>query len=263
LNAVLDTGFSLSQVPRQIADAIYGRIPNATFETVGRGIGETWKFPCDVEINVTFSIGGIDYPIHPLDTSLEWSENGTDFCVGSFQPRVVKSDNYDLILGMSFLRNAYMLVNFGDFIDGKENKVANPYVQLLPTTDDIAEAHNDFVNTRLEGVDSTKDQSLMDTFTPSGPPDVRTSNDNGGFSSWLDRHKTVLIAVGASLGGLLLILLGTLCFCCRRRTNVREKDGKRVWFLRGVPVNGKGGYKRMHEPVPSAETGLLHYGGKV
>ena len=86
LNAVLDTGFSLSQVPRQLADAIYGRIPGATFGAVGRGVGETWRFPCDVEVNLTFSIGGVKYPIHPLDTSLDWSENGTDFCIGSVSP---------------------------------------------------------------------------------------------------------------------------------------------------------------------------------
>jgi hypothetical protein len=83
LNVVLDTGFSLTQVPRQIADAIYGRIPNATFGTVGRGVGDTWRFACDVEVNLTLSIGGVKYPIHPLDTSLDWNENGTDFCIGS------------------------------------------------------------------------------------------------------------------------------------------------------------------------------------
>lgn len=83
LNAVLDTGFSLTQVPRQLSDAIYGRVPNATFGAVGRGVGETWKFPCDAEVNLTFTIGGVKYPIHPLDTSLNWSENGTDFCIGS------------------------------------------------------------------------------------------------------------------------------------------------------------------------------------
>jgi len=83
LNAVLDTGFSLTQVPRQLSDAIYGRVPGATFGAVGRGVGETWKFPCDAEVNLTFTIGGVKYPIHPLDTSLDWSENGTDFCIGS------------------------------------------------------------------------------------------------------------------------------------------------------------------------------------
>lgn len=83
LNAVLDTGFSLPQVPRQVSDAIYGRIPGATFGDVGRGAGQSWMIPCDAEVNLTFIIGGVQYPIHPLDTSLSWSANGTNFCVGS------------------------------------------------------------------------------------------------------------------------------------------------------------------------------------
>ena len=153
-----------------------------------------------------------------------------------------------------------MLVNFGDFVDGKTDKVANPYVQLLSTTDDVSEAHRDFVNVRLKGVDTTNNQSLLDNFTPSGPPDVRTSNNNGHFSSWLDRHKTILIAVGASLGGALLLLIAALCLCIRRRRNVRVKDGKKTPFLRGVPVGGKGGYRQVDQPAPPAEGHLPPYG---
>jgi len=143
------------------------------------------------------------------------------------------------------VRNAYMLVNFGDFIDGKEDKVADPYVQLLPTTDDISEAHKDFVSVRLQNVDSTQDQTFLDSFNPSGPPDTKKSND-GGFSGWIEKHKTVLIAVGASVGGVLLFSLLALCFC-RRRANVRTKDGKRKYFLQGVPVGSKGGYKQVRD----------------
>lgn len=258
LNAVLDTGFSLPQVPRQISDAIYGRIPGATYGDVGRGAGQTWMFPCDVEVNITFVIGGVQYPIHPLDASLNWSANGTDFCIGAFQPRVTSDANYDVILGMAFLRNAYLLVNFGDFVDGKTDKVADPYVQLLPTTE-ITEAHNDFVQVRLKGIDSTNGQTLLDNFTPSGPPDVKKSNSNGGVSGWLYDHRTILIAVGASVGGVLLVLLTVLCCCRRRRSNVREKDGRKVWF-KGVPVGGKGGYKQVHGSGPAADTYLPSYG---
>jgi len=184
-----------------------------------------------------------------------------------------------MILGMSFrestshlvhhatnsimfpsVRSAYMLVNFGDFVDGRQDKVADPYVQLLPTTDDLTEAHNDFVQVRLKGIDSTKDQSLLDTFTPSGPPDAKAANSDGGFSSWLDKHKTILIAVGASIGGLLLILLVALCFCRRRRANFKQKGGKRGRFMQGVPVGGKGGYKQVHDHVPPAASYLPSYG---
>lgn len=247
LNAVLDTGFSLPQVPRQVSDAIYGRIPGATFGDVGRGAGQTWMFPCDAEVNLTFVFGGVPYPIHPLDTSLSWNANGTEFCIGSFQPRSTTNNNYDMILGMAFLRNAYTLVNFGDFIDGKDNKVADPYVQLLPTTE-IIEAHSDFVQVRLKGVDTTSGQTFLDNYTPSGPPDVKSNNS--GFSSWLDRNKVILIAVGSSIGGVLLIAIIALCCCGRRRSNVREKDGRRAW-LKGVPVGGKGGYKQVHDDAPS------------
>ena len=32
------------------------------------GLGGVWVLPCNVEINVTFMIGGKAYPVHPLDT---------------------------------------------------------------------------------------------------------------------------------------------------------------------------------------------------
>ena len=145
-----------------------------------------------------------------------------------------------------------MLVNFGDFVDGQENKVADPYIQLLPTTE-RTEAHNDFVQVRLKGIDSTAGQMLLDNFTPSGPPDVTKSRSSGGFSGWLSRHKTILIAVGASLGGVLLILIAALCFRRRRRSNLREQDGKRVWFTPSMATGSKGGYGRVHERSLSEE----------
>jgi len=83
------------------------------------------------------------------------------------------SPTYDLILGTSFreshdssshrlsyiymtpllvttrqVRNVYLLVDYGDFVDGSVNTTAGPYVQLLSITDPTA-AHADFVNVRL------------------------------------------------------------------------------------------------------------------
>jgi hypothetical protein len=46
------------------------------------------------------------------------------------------------------VRNAYLLVNCGDFVDGAAGK-APPYVQLLSVTDPSA-AHLDFVNARSD-----------------------------------------------------------------------------------------------------------------
>jgi hypothetical protein len=75
--AVLDTGTSFARVPREIADAIYGRIQNAHFEPKNN----VWVIPCDREVNITLVIGGVRYPIHPLDTSL--LVPGNTMCFGT------------------------------------------------------------------------------------------------------------------------------------------------------------------------------------
>jgi hypothetical protein len=83
LVAVLDTGFTLTQVPRYVSDAIYGRVPGAVYD----GKNQFWTVPCDSLINVSFKFGGVEIPIHPLDTVMsEFSykdANGNPACVGS------------------------------------------------------------------------------------------------------------------------------------------------------------------------------------
>lgn len=83
LVAVLDTGFTLTQVPRYVSDAIYGRVPGAVYDTKN----QYWTVPCDSLINVSFEFGGVQIPIHPLDTVMSEfnykNANGTSACVGS------------------------------------------------------------------------------------------------------------------------------------------------------------------------------------
>lgn len=67
--AIIDTGFSLSQVPKHVADGIYSRYTGAEFMNVS-GIGATWIVPCEMEVNITFTVGGQQFPIHPLDATL-------------------------------------------------------------------------------------------------------------------------------------------------------------------------------------------------
>lgn len=61
--AVLDSGFTFSQVPRKMSDAIYGRVQGATYSTQD-GL---WKVPCKQNISLSFVFGGVTMPIHPLD----------------------------------------------------------------------------------------------------------------------------------------------------------------------------------------------------
>lgn len=63
LVAVLDSGFTFSQVPRKMSDAIYGRVQGATYNTQ-EGL---WKVPCTQNLSLSFVFGGVTMPIHPLD----------------------------------------------------------------------------------------------------------------------------------------------------------------------------------------------------
>ncbi|KAK0464236.1 aspartic peptidase domain-containing protein [Desarmillaria tabescens] len=146
---VIDCGFSLSQVPRTVADAIYSRFFGAEYLTTAEN-GEFWIVPCGAEINITFKFGGNSIHIHPLGATMDPSILGytglvnsknQPLCIGSFQPisSSASGKTYDMILGMSFLRNVYAAFNFGDFVAGG-NDTSNrgdPYLQFLSTTDPI------------------------------------------------------------------------------------------------------------------------------
>jgi hypothetical protein len=66
---VVDTGFSLSQIPKDTAETIYSRYQGAELSTIDT-VGQVWIVPCSQEVNITFKLAGQRYPIHPLDATL-------------------------------------------------------------------------------------------------------------------------------------------------------------------------------------------------
>lgn len=46
------------------------------------------------------------------------------------------------------VRNAYILIDYGDFIGNDSRTAADPYIQLLALTNDTTETHQDFVRVR-------------------------------------------------------------------------------------------------------------------
>jgi hypothetical protein len=143
LTAVFDNGFTLPQLPRSMVDAIYQGASGATFDTNNN----LYLLPCNTELNVTFKFGGVSYPVHPLDTVTQSILTNKKLgCAGAFQPITFDSDgNLDMILGMGFLRNVYMLNSFGSFVSPSAGA---PYVQLLSLNNDTAAMHNEFVKIR-------------------------------------------------------------------------------------------------------------------
>jgi hypothetical protein len=147
-----------------------------------------------------------------------------------FQPiTTAASPDYDMILGMAFceycyvlalvaiilisaaVRNVYLLINYGDFVDGTTNK-APPYAQLLSLTDPAA-AHLDFVDVRLDGVDTTG----MQVFTADRPVSSPAASNNDG------RQTRMVMIYGVIAGSLILVfLVTTYVIVKRRRSNTRS-----------------------------------------
>jgi len=173
---VIDSGFTLPQMPADVVAAIYSGLKNAQLVNFSDASGEVWTFDCDVEVNISISIGNKLFPIHPLDLSRQAKDNnGNPLCFGTIQPTIAGAQDplFDAIFGMAVLTNMYVLLNYGDFIDGSSN-TANPYIQFLSTTDP-AKAHAEFVAQRLDGKDTTGFQS-------------KTSHTGSGYTGSRNHH---------------------------------------------------------------------------
>jgi hypothetical protein len=205
--------------------------------------------PCNVEVNITMLFGNISIPIHPLDTSFSLNASSGQICVGGvriismgsrhmvhgltlfqFQPITTgASPDFDMILGMAFckhgcafahtvvvlslaaVRNAYLLINYGDFVDGTTTK-APPYVQLFSVTDP-ATAHQDFVQTRLGGVDTTGLQVLSEQ--PASSPDRVSSTHH-------EDHRTRTIVISVVAGSLVLASFAGAAYIILKRRRRRN-----------------------------------------
>ncbi|CDO77319.1 hypothetical protein BN946_scf184775.g9 [Trametes cinnabarina] len=224
LNVIFDSGYTLPQVPKSVADAIYSRVPGARYVNISATATPVWTLPCTTELNITFKFGGISYPVHPLDTVMDdlhgpLDDTGKPSCVGAFQP-MTADEPYDIVLGMAFLRNAYILMSFGNFVDGTATQADQPYVQLRSITDP-AEAHQDFVQQRLNGIDTTGSQKLLP------PSDADNTQVTITVQQKLKPYIPWIISASI-LGGLLLVFLVAYFFIWR--------SGRR--------------YRRLHEPAP-------------
>jgi hypothetical protein len=127
------------------------------------------------------------------------------------------------------VRNVYILINYGDFVDGTST-TANPYIQLLATTNDLAEAHQDFVNVRLDGKDNANWQLLPPSSTGS-PPKTQSQFVRGIKYYW---------PIIAGVGGFLVLVILVTCLCMRRR---KRSGGRPLW-------RGKKSYQPLHDPAP-------------
>lgn len=114
------------------------------------------------------------------------------------------------------MRNAYTLLDYGDFIEDAFSDRGDPFVQLLPLTDP-SEAHSDFVKVRLGGVDTTGDsahQLLPESEAQSSPESKAEKEQHIKgeiLRNWPYIFLGALVIFLASVG-----LIVWKC-CCKRR----------------------------------------------
>ncbi|EED81714.1 predicted protein [Postia placenta Mad-698-R] len=121
--------------------------------TTGR---QHWTVMIDSIIlnNACFTHKGVAYPVNPLDvvTPIGWHKDGTVVCHGAFvtlgEP---DPSGPTVVLGQTFLRNAYALYNLNPTGNSNKNTTL-PFVQLLSVTDAKEAAANYTAqnNARLE-----------------------------------------------------------------------------------------------------------------
>ena len=231
------------------------------------------------------SFGNVSFPIHPLDTSFNLSDSSDgQICVGGvriisrghpyvahglnmfqFQPiTTAASPDYDMILGMIFckygclftstvvlsspatVRNAYLLINYGDFVDGTTTK-ASPYVQLLSVTDP-ATAHQDFVTTRLGGVDTTG----MQVFT-AGPG----SSPNDVSSSGGQQRSMLVIYIAISVSILLIFSAVAGYVILKRRRKLHSVTRSNFSTANTGPSYDYSSYHPLQGAPPPDETHMV------
>lgn len=234
--AVIDSGFTFSQVPRDVSDAIYGRVRGAYYDTEN----EWWLVPCGQYLNVSFNFAGTNYPVHPLDlvddNFLRTDPTGRKICIGAFQPITTAFSllgHYDMILGMSFLRNVYTLLDFGDWIKNSDNK-EDAYMQMASVIDPV-QARKDFVQVRLNGNDTIDTDSKWSLL----PLDQMQHSPISADEKKKKYQEMILSRWPYIFTGCFVFVLLTVGFCvwkcCCKKRRQRNKERKEAEAAAKMP----------------------------
>ncbi|KZV62259.1 acid protease [Peniophora sp. CONT] len=237
--ANLDTGTSVALVTKDIRDAIYSSIPGAWFSD----IQDIWVVPCLTGLNITFTIGGQEFHVHPLDVvdvnDLRPQYNFTT-CTSSSSIGVLDFDTsqFDFILGDTFLRNTVTSYYYGDFGANGTDVIKSPSVKLVSTSNGVDADYSDFLTRRRQNLaslppEATKAQAQkIIAETQSNNSDVSTakelassgSSSGNSYQALLDKLNTYAPVVFGLLGAIFVVLIGLLgvgiALCIRRSRTV-------------------------------------------
>lgn len=106
-SVVIDTGTSLIGMPQSAVTAIYARIPgSAPFQSQG-----LYEYPCATNVQLSFTFGGIDYPMQSSDFNNGPSSSSGKTCVGAVFALASQNGQEQVIFGDAFRQSALSLAH--------------------------------------------------------------------------------------------------------------------------------------------------------
>ncbi|EAU86572.1 hypothetical protein CC1G_07768 [Coprinopsis cinerea okayama7 len=122
-------------LPRTALDEIFKKAHGSVAYTHPTEGWTRYIVPCNDTLKITYTIGGAQYPIHPLDFTQFWEdrpESLKDYtvCISTVRSYEGSKADHDISLGAAFLRNVYSIFDFGD--SQEDGTLGEPYLQFLP-----------------------------------------------------------------------------------------------------------------------------------
>jgi hypothetical protein len=150
------------------------------------------------------------------------------------------------------VRNAYTLMDFGDFVSDTSNDRGDPFMQLLSITN-TAQAHQDFVKARLNGVDTSgaSQYSLLPASQEQHSPQTAAEKKAALEEKVLSRWPEILVGALA----LLLIIVGVCvwrCCCGGRKPGMaalrrQKRQRNNMGSISRIRPNSAPGYAPLDE----------------
>lgn len=107
---VIDTGTTLIGVPSSAAEAIYAQIPSAQATSL-QGQQGYWAIPCNADINVSLTFGGVSYAIPSESFNAGAVDSRGTTCLGAVF-ELEAGNSIDWVIGEAFLTGLYSVYRF-------------------------------------------------------------------------------------------------------------------------------------------------------
>ncbi|KZV92904.1 acid protease [Exidia glandulosa HHB12029] len=141
---LLDTGTSIALLQPDLVAEIYDSIPGSKLvhnPSLG-SIPDIYLVPCTARMSVSFVVGQQNIFIDPRDVvmtlSFPFKGSNKTVCIGAFfSTDSFLLPSFDLQLGDSFLRNAFIVYNYNGNLNFDTSATKMPFVQLVPVTKEI------------------------------------------------------------------------------------------------------------------------------